>query len=260
MYIGGGLMVAACIGAVVALIVALIVVTVQLFGRVGRYAFGSPVQPTTHTPGGRLVWIDLETCGLDRDSPILEIAIVVTDNDLNVVATFERVAHYTRSTLDAWLSDHVCTMHTTNGLLDDVRHKGLHPVRVQQSAIEFLDRHAPPVEVLNADGTTQVVKPKLCGSSVHADRRWLEFSMPRLERRFHHQHLDATSLKIAAGLLGVTDFGPRDEFATHRAMPDILESIRLAKYARDYGTGLRAVWLHVKAIGRVLRRMIGGAS
>jgi oligoribonuclease len=199
------------------------------------------------------VWLDLETTGLEADALILEIAMVVTDGELVPIACFASVVAWPSADVDSRLCDVTREMHTANGLLDDVLFAHNTPAHhwytlpeVEQRAIDFLMIH-----------TAGHGKPALCGSSVHNDRRWLDHSMPGLAAMFSHRICDASGIRIAAQSIGATDFGPSP--TTHRAMADVHASIQLARVARDYGLGWRAVWLHVLASGRVLCRMAAAA-
>ncbi len=172
---------------------------------------------------GNLIWIDMEMSGLspDRDC-IIEVALVVTDSQLNVVAEAPvLVVHQLDAVLDGMDSWNKST-HAKSGLIDKVKVSKLTEPEVEASMIEFLQQHVPP-------GTSP-----MCGNSICQDRRFLARSMPRLEAYFHYRNLDVSTLKelvkrwkpgIAAGLT---------KQSKHEALADIYDSIIEMKYYREH--------------------------
>jgi oligoribonuclease len=170
-----------------------------------------------------LIWIDLEMTGLDpsRDA-IIEIATVVTDKDLNVLAEGPVMAiHQGEAVLagmDAWNT----STHSQSGLVDRVRRSRINETLAEAETIEFLMRHVPPG------------KSPMCGNSICQDRRFLVRCMPKLEQYFHYRNLDVSSIKElvrrwAPGLAeGLTKDG------NHRALDDVLDSIRELRYYREH--------------------------
>jgi len=169
-----------------------------------------------------LIWIDMEMSGLDPDAErILEVAIVVTNSQLNTVAEAPvLVVHQSDAVLDAMDSWNKAT-HGKSGLIDRVRASTLTEAEVEAQMAAFLDQHVPP-------NTSP-----MCGNSVHQDRRFLARYMPKLEAFFHYRNLDVSTLKELAKrwkpeiMVGLTKHG------RHEALADIQESIEELKYYRD---------------------------
>lgn len=169
-----------------------------------------------------LAWLDLEMTGLDPDRDrIIEIAVVVTDADLNTVAEGPVLAiHQTEAVLesmDAWNKG----THTRSGLLERVRVSTFVEADAEQRMLAFLAEHVP------------AKASPLCGNSICQDRRFLARWMPRLEAHFHYRNLDVSTLKELARrwrpelAKGLTKQG------RHEALADIYESIGELRYYRD---------------------------
>jgi oligoribonuclease len=170
-----------------------------------------------------LIWIDMEMSGLDPDKErILEIAIVVTDGQLNTVAEAPvLVVHQPDALLDA-MDDWNRSTHGKSGLVDRVKASTLSENDAEDRMLAFLEQHVPPR-----------ISP-MCGNSVHQDRRFLARYMPRLEAFFLYRNLDVSTLKELARrwkpeiMLGLTKHGK------HEALADIYESIDELKYYREH--------------------------
>jgi oligoribonuclease len=170
-----------------------------------------------------LIWIDLEMTGLLPDSDrIIEIATLVTDKDLNVVAEGpEIVIHQPDEVLarmDSW-NQH---QHTSSGLIGRVRASRMTVTEAERQTLLFLSMHVPPG-----------VSP-MCGNSICQDRRFLARLMPELERFFHYRNLDVSTLKELArrwmpGVL--TGFKKQ---SAHLARADIEESINELRHYRAH--------------------------
>ena len=170
-----------------------------------------------------LIWIDMEMTGLfpERDQ-IIEVALVVTDSDLNVVAESPAlVVHQDIAVMDG-MDDWNKSTHGRSGLIDKVRASLLNEAEVEANMLAFL-------EPLVGKG-----KSPMCGNSICQDRRFLARLMPQLEAYFHYRNLDVSTFKelvkrwkpaIAAG---VTKEGK------HTALADIYESIAELKYYREH--------------------------
>jgi oligoribonuclease len=170
----------------------------------------------------RLVWIDMEMTGLKPDTDrIIEVALVVTDNELAVVAQAPVwVVHQDDATLDAMDSWNRGT-HGRSGLIDKVKASGLDEAQVEALALAFLREHIP------------AKASPMCGNSICQDRRFLARWMPALEEHFHYRNLDVSTLKELArrwrpeALKGVPKEGK------HEALADVLESIEELKHYRE---------------------------
>jgi oligoribonuclease len=170
-----------------------------------------------------LIWIDMEMSGLNPDTDkVLEVAIVVTDSQLNTVAEAPvLVVHQGDAVLDA-MDEWNKSTHGKSGLIERVRASTLTEADVEAQMTDFLVQYVPPG-----------VSP-MCGNSVHQDRRFLARHMPRLEAFFLYRNLDVSTLKELARrwkpsiMTGLTKHGK------HEALADIHESIEELKYYREH--------------------------
>lgn len=170
-----------------------------------------------------LIWIDMEMTGLAPDSDrIIEVAIVITDADLAVVAEAPvLVVHQDDAVLDAMDNWNRAT-HGKSGLIDKVKASPLDERAVEMRMLDFLKLHVP-----------KGASP-MCGNSVCQDRRFMARSMPELEAWFHYRNLDVSTLKelvkrwrpeLAKGLT---------KHGRHEALADIHESIEELRYYREH--------------------------
>ena len=168
-----------------------------------------------------LVWIDMEMTGLQPDSDrIIEIAVLVTDAQLNVLAEGPMlVVHQPDAVLEAMDSWNRST-HKKTGLIERVRASRMTEADAERAALEFLGLHVP------------ASNSPMCGNSICQDRRFLARWMPKLEGYFHYRNLDVSTLKELARrwkpelMKGFTKEGK------HEALADILESIEELKFYR----------------------------
>lgn len=171
----------------------------------------------------RLIWIDLEMTGLDTDADsILEIATIVTDFELNVLAEGPVCAvHHDEKVLkamDDWNRSH----HTDSGLWQRVTHSQYSMREAELASIEFVKQWL-------AAG----VSP-MCGNSICQDRRFLHRQMPELLSWFHYRNLDVSSLKVLAGMWMPAATATYQKANRHEALADIRESIEELLYYRKF--------------------------
>ena len=168
-----------------------------------------------------LVWIDMEMTGLQPDSDrVIEIAMLVTDPQLNVLATGPvLVVHQPDSVLDAMDSWNKST-HAKSGLIEKVRASTLTEADAERQAIEFLSAHVP------------ASASPMCGNSICQDRRFLARWMPRLEAHFHYRNLDVSTLKELVRRWKPELLKGFSKEGKHEALADILESIEELKFYR----------------------------
>lgn len=171
-----------------------------------------------------LIWIDLEMTGLfpDRDR-IIEIAVVVTDAQLNVRAEGPVFAiHQSDATLDAMDAWNKGT-HGKSGLIDRVKASAVDEAQAQQAVIDWLKQYVP------------AGKSPMCGNSICQDRRFLANYMPKLESFFHYRNLDVSTLKELARRWKPAALEGFKKAQAHTALADIHESIdELLHYRRTF--------------------------
>jgi oligoribonuclease len=172
---------------------------------------------------GNLIWIDMEMSGLDPDTDrILEVALVVTDSQLETVAVAPvLVVHQPQAVLDAMDEWNKAT-HARTGLIERVKASTLTEAEVEERMLAFLAEHVPPN-----------VSP-MCGNSVHQDRRFLARYMPRLEAYFLYRNLDVSTLKELARRWKPQIMAGINKQGKHEALADIHESIEELKYYREH--------------------------
>lgn len=171
-----------------------------------------------------LVWVDLEMTGLDPDRDVvIEIATIVTDAHLNVIAEGPVFAIHQGDAVLATMDEWNTRQHGQSGLTQRVRESRLDEEAVQDLTLEFLRRHVPPG------------KSPMCGNSICQDRRFLAREMPALERFFHYRNLDVSTLKELARRWAPDVLAGVLKASTHLALDDIRESIReLAHYRKTF--------------------------
>ena len=181
--------------------------------------------PNTSSGEGRLIWIDLEMTGLDtgRDS-ILEIATIVTDSQLNVLAEGPELAiAHPLSALDG-MDEWNRHQHGKSGLWQRVLESSVDTSAAEAMTLEFLAAWVPA----NAS--------PMCGNSICQDRRFLHRLMPALERHFHYRNLDVSTIKELARRWAPSVLGGVRKQAKHTALSDVRDSIaELAHYRQHMG-------------------------
>jgi oligoribonuclease len=169
-----------------------------------------------------LIWIDMEMTGLSPETDrIIEVALVVTDGDLNVVAEAPVwVLHQDDAVLDGMDAWNKAT-HGKSGLIDKVKASALGDSAVEESALVFLREHVPPRA------------SPMCGNSICQDRRFLARWMPALENWFHYRNLDVSTLKELCRRWKPELMKGIPKEGRHEALADVHESIEELKYYRE---------------------------
>jgi oligoribonuclease len=171
----------------------------------------------------RLIWIDMEMTGLKPDTDrIIEVALVVTDGDLNTVAEGPVwVVHQSDAvlgTMDAWNQG----THGRSGLIDRVKAATTDEAAVEIEALAFLREHVP-----------EKASP-MCGNSICQDRRFLARWMPALEDWFHYRNLDVSTLKELCRRWKPELMKGIPKEGKHEALADVYESIVELRYYREH--------------------------
>lgn len=169
-----------------------------------------------------LIWIDMEMSGLNPETDrVLEIAIVITDAQLNTVAEAPvLVVHQPDSVLDVMDNWNKST-HKKSGLIDRVKASTLSEADVEDQMVAFLAQYVP-----------KGVSP-ICGNSVHQDRRFLVKYLPRLDDYFHYRLIDVSTLKELARRWKPEVLAGMVKHGKHEALADIHESIAELRYYRE---------------------------
>lgn len=170
-----------------------------------------------------LVWVDMEMSGLEPDRDrILEVALIVTDKDLNTIAEGPvLVVHQADAVLDAMDNWNKGT-HGKSGLIDKVKASSLDDAAVEAQMIAFMKEHVP------------ARTSPMCGNSICQDRRFMARYMPALEAYFHYRNLDVSTFKELAKRWkpGIMEGFKKQN--KHTALSDIIESIEELKYYREH--------------------------
>ncbi|AOU97567.1 oligoribonuclease [Acidihalobacter yilgarnensis] len=169
-----------------------------------------------------LIWIDLEMTGLEpQQDVIIEIATVVTDRLLNVLAEGPVLAIHQPAEVMAGMDDWNQRQHGQSGLIARVAESRIDADEAQARTLAFLGEHVPPG-----------VSP-MCGNSICQDRRFLARLMPELERFFHYRNLDVSTLKELAKRWYPAVAKGFSKTSQHLALSDIHDSIEELRYYRE---------------------------
>lgn len=170
-----------------------------------------------------LIWIDLEMTGLDTQNDlIIEIATIVTDAELNILAEGPMIAVHQADSIMAGMDDWNTKQHGGSGLTERVKQSQYNEKQAEQETIDFLRQYVP------------AKASPMCGNSICQDRRFLARCMPELETFFHYRNLDVSSIKelvkrwkpgISSGLT---------KQSSHLAMDDVKDSINELIYYRTH--------------------------
>lgn len=170
-----------------------------------------------------LVWLDMEMTGLDPDNDrIIEVAVVVTDSQLNVLGEGPVFAiHQSDEVLDkmdAWNKG----THGRSGLIDRVKASTHTEADAEAALIEFLKKYVP------------AGKSPMCGNTICQDRRFMARGMPKLEAFFHYRNLDVSTLKELCKRWKPELASGFKKHQKHTALADIIESIEELRYYREH--------------------------
>ena len=188
----------------------------------GTEAAATPAAPARPNEFN-LVWVDMEMTGLDPDNDrIIEVAVVVTDSELNILGEGPVFAIHqpdeVLDRMDAWNK----STHGRSGLIERVKASTVTEAQAEAALIDFLKRYVP------------AGKSPMCGNTICQDRRFMVRGMPKLEAFFHYRNLDVSTLKelckrwkpeIASGF---------KKHQKHTALADIVESIEELRYYREH--------------------------
>ena len=177
----------------------------------------SPADPNA------LIWIDLEMTGLNPETDrIIEIATVITDSDLNVIAEGPVMAVRQSDAMLNGMDDWNKRTHGATGLIERVKASSIGDAEAERQTLEFLARHVP------------AKRSPMCGNSICQDRRFLARYMPALEAWFHYRNLDVSTLKELVHRWRPELAPGFSKKSTHRAIDDIRESIDELRYYRQH--------------------------
>lgn len=170
-----------------------------------------------------LIWIDLEMTGLDSDNDkIIEIATIVTDANLNILAEGPMLAIHQRDAILDGMDEWNTKQHGGSGLVKRVKESTVNEASAEKATIEFLQQYVP------------AGKSPMCGNSICQDRRFLYRNMPELERYFHYRNLDVSTLKELASRWSPAVYKGFSKNSSHLALDDIKDSIEELKYYREH--------------------------
>ncbi len=170
-----------------------------------------------------LLWIDMEMSGLSPDNDrVLEVAIVVTDAELNTVAEGPVLVVHQPDVVLEGMDNWNKGTHGKSGLIDRVKTSVLGEGEVEAQMLDFIKQYVP-----------ERTSP-MCGNSICQDRRFLARHMPKLEAYFHYRNLDVSTLKELAKRWRPELVDGFKKASKHEALADIYESIEEMKYYREH--------------------------
>jgi len=169
-----------------------------------------------------LIWIDLEMTGLDtQNDRIIEIATIITDGDLNILAEGPEIAIHQPDQVMAGMDEWNTNQHARSGLTERVRQSRYTESQAEQETLDFIRQYVP-----------QGASP-ICGNSICQDRRFLARCMPELEAWFHYRNLDVSTLKELARRWAPEVAKGVVKSGRHLAMDDIRDSINELRHYRS---------------------------
>ncbi len=169
-----------------------------------------------------LIWLDLEMTGLDLEkNKIIEIAVVITDNQLEIVAEGPIIAIHQADEFILNMDDWCTKQHTKTGLVKRVQESTIDEAAAEATILEFVMTYVPPS------------KSPMCGNSICMDRLFLYQYMPKLEQYFHYRNLDVSTVKELAKHWAPHIAKQFKKKTLHLAMDDIKESIAELKHYKN---------------------------
>lgn len=171
----------------------------------------------------RILWVDLEMTGLDPSRHVIvEVAALVTDAELNIIDDgVDLVVHATDAEL-AEMDDFVTEMHSSNGLLDDIKASTVSIEEAEDAVLELVAKHCDPAH-----------PAPLAGNSIATDRAFIRAQMPRLDDALHYRMIDVSTVKeLSRRWFPKAYYNQPEKGMAHRALADIVESIRELDYYR----------------------------
>ena len=170
-----------------------------------------------------LIWIDLEMTGLDTTTDrIIEIATVITDSQLNILAEGPVLAIHQPDDVMNGMDEWNTRQHGQSGLTERVRNSTCSEQDAERETITFLEQYVP------------ANTSPMCGNSICQDRRFLARCMPELERYFHYRNLDVSSIKELVNRWSPNIASGFKKGSSHLALDDTRDSIRELVYYREY--------------------------
>lgn len=170
-----------------------------------------------------LIWIDLEMTGLDcLHDEIIEIATLITDSELNILAEGPVLAIHQADSVLAAMDEWNTRQHGGSGLIERVRASRVNVAEAEASTLEFIAKYVPAG-----------VSP-MCGNSICQDRRFMSRLMPQLERYFHYRNLDVSTFKELAQRWAPKVYKGFVKESQHLALQDIRDSVEELRYYRAH--------------------------
>lgn len=185
---------------------------------------------TTKQNQNNLVWLDMEMTGLDPNkNVVIEVAVVITDSELNILAESPSYAISQPAEELAKMDKWNVSTHTRSGLLERITTSGIELAEAEKQILKLLKKHV-------AKGSSP-----LCGNTIHQDRKFMVLYMPILEDYLHYRNIDVSSIKELARRWNPSIYDGFKKHNKHEALADIHESIEELKYYRQH------LWLPSKS-------------
>lgn len=178
---------------------------------------------TTKQNQNNLVWLDMEMTGLDPNkNVVIEVAVVITDSELNILAESPSYAISQPAEELAKMDKWNVSTHTRSGLLERIATSGIELAEAEKQILKLLKKHV-------AKGSSP-----LCGNTIHQDRKFMVLYMPILEEYLHYRNIDVSSIKELARRWNPSIYDGFKKHNKHEALADIHESIEELKYYRQH--------------------------